>query len=462
MRRLFRLKNLSIVAICSILCICNFYGQNQSIKLLDTLINRLNASNKTMGCLLVSKTNSIIYSKCFGYSSTNGHFKTPNNLGTRYLIGSATKMYTAVLIYQLIEEGKISLDDKANKYIKEIKSNTICIKHLLNHSSGLYDYVNDAESDSYLIEPVSRMQIIKKIGEEDLYFKPGTKTKYCNSGYLLLAVIVEKVEGKSFAKSVEARVLDKIEIKNTFCPSFKSTNFNQAQSYDFNIETQSYKPIKDYNLLNITGVGDLISNVEDMSKFIISLNQGILITNESLNIMKTTAPKTQFGSGIMKIEFNDKIAYGHGGDTKGTHSGCYYFPHDSLSVVYYLNSPNYLSNNFAIDVLSILFNDTSYSLPNFQLYVDNSIMKEYFGAYKNEEEGIELNIKGSHIKPSVLIVSIGNEQLFFEPLGKDSFKNWKYDQLIKFKVDSNSFSFHQSGIILDFKRVESQNKLNKK
>lgn len=133
---------LYIVLVTSFLLSSNISSQINSLKL-DSLFNILSSNGKAMGSISILKKNNLIYQKSIGYSCFNDSLKSTNE--TKYRIGSITKMFTSVLIFQLIENNKISLNTTLNKYYPNIpNSSRITIEQLLYHRSGIYDYVQDS------------------------------------------------------------------------------------------------------------------------------------------------------------------------------------------------------------------------------------------------------------------------------------------------------------------------------
>ena len=114
-----------------------------------------------MGSVAISKNNQLLYSKSVGYSYIKNEIKKPANNTTKYRIGSITKTFTAVIVFQLIEESKIQLTDKLSKWFPKIKdADKITIENLLNHSSGLYNVTNDPTYLMWNIKPISQKQML--------------------------------------------------------------------------------------------------------------------------------------------------------------------------------------------------------------------------------------------------------------------------------------------------------------
>src|SRR6266446_522482 len=150
------------------------------------------------GAVLVADNSRVIYKKGFGLA--NMEWNIPNTPGTKFRLGSITKQFTATLILQLVEQGKIKLDGKLSDYLPDYRKDTgakVTIHNLLSHTSGVPSYTSlPGFFTNVSRNPFAVDDFIKKYASGDLEFEPGTKFVYSNSGYFLLGAIIEKVTGK--------------------------------------------------------------------------------------------------------------------------------------------------------------------------------------------------------------------------------------------------------------------------
>src|SRR5262245_41692650 len=171
---------------------------------LDQFLDLLVEKNKGMGSLLIAKDGKVLYSHSFGYSQVNGNEKTPLNPETKYQISSITKTYTAVMIFQLIEEGKLKLSDTLDKFFPQIPNATrITMAHILAHRSGIHDPDPDG---SWGLQPRTKNEVIARIAQEKPDFEPDSKVKYCNSCYVLLGYVIEKMDSKPYGEALKDRI----------------------------------------------------------------------------------------------------------------------------------------------------------------------------------------------------------------------------------------------------------------
>ena len=219
-------------------------------------------NNDVRGSILIATDSDIIWASGSRSVDVNGDTVTP--LST-YEIGSLTKMHTAAIVFKLIDEGKLSLTDSISAYFPEyIKAKEITIFDLLHMRSGLVDFANDASffhNDEALLDAFDNGEITDEMFLEllyglDLVFEPGSEMRYCNTNYVLLAMIIEKITGKSYQKNVEERIFEPLGMN---CSS--ATTFGDVTS----VPEGSEGYMKEYQIAR--GAGDIHSNVLDLLKF---------------------------------------------------------------------------------------------------------------------------------------------------------------------------------------------------
>ena len=159
------------------------------------------------GSVLVAENGKVIYKK--GLGMANMEWNIPNAPDTRFRLGSITKQFTAALVLQLVDQGKIKLDGKLSDYLPAYRKDVgekVTIHQLLNHTSGIPSYtglakfLEEASRNSYTVD-----DFVKKYASNDLEFEPGSKFAYNNSGYFLLGAIIEKVTGKTYEQALKEK-----------------------------------------------------------------------------------------------------------------------------------------------------------------------------------------------------------------------------------------------------------------
>jgi D-alanyl-D-alanine carboxypeptidase len=273
-------------------------------------------------------------------------------------VGSTVKMYTATTVLKLMEEGKLSLDDKISDYLhgdmidKIENADKATIRQLLQHSSGIYNYIQNLQfqtaSLNNLIKEWTADELLKYAFNQKAYFQPDEDLKYSNTNYILLGLLIEEIEGKPFYKVFEEKIFIPLNLANTKFAAEDPVPYGIIRGYidiysNLQVIESTYYSGWDY----YTADGGLISNPYDMNIFFQALMNKQIINQASLNEMLTwKIPKEsdpdfyniQHGLGIFRIETSRGIAYMHSGDAIGYYANMLYFPEDSSTVVYAANS----------------------------------------------------------------------------------------------------------------------------
>ncbi|HWN09169.1 MAG TPA: serine hydrolase [Pyrinomonadaceae bacterium] len=215
-------QRMSIVGCALVILACQSlaFTQNTAPSKAAKIDEVMTAANKYRlfnGSVLVAENGQVIYKK--GLGMANMEWNIPNAPDTRFRLGSITKQFTAALVLQLVEQGKIKLDGKLSDYLPAYRKDVgekVTIHQLLNHTSGIPSYtglakfMDEASRNSYTVD-----DFVKKYASNDLEFEPGSKFAYNNSGYFLLGAIIEKVTGKTYEQVLKEQILDPMGMKNT-------------------------------------------------------------------------------------------------------------------------------------------------------------------------------------------------------------------------------------------------------
>ena len=184
---------------------------------LDQFFDRLAEKNKAMGSLTIAKDGNVLYTRAIGYSQINGTEKKPLTAATRYRIGSITKMFTAVMLLQLVEEGKLKLTGTFDKFFPQIpNAQKITIAQILAHRSGIHDIFLDRNlRPSSKTNPLPKDELLTLIAKGKPDFEPDAKHSYSNSGYTLLGLILEKLTAKPYGEALKERITSKIGLNGS-------------------------------------------------------------------------------------------------------------------------------------------------------------------------------------------------------------------------------------------------------
>jgi len=234
-------------------------------KRIDSLIEKAVKINRFNGSVLVSKKGKIVYEKAYGYQNVAKNIlNTPNTI---YQIGSTTKEFTAAVILKLIENHQLSLDDKLSNYFPDFtRGNEITIKHLLTHTSGIYEILRDPVAFNSGTQPRSKEQMLSFFTNKPLYFDPGTHYSYCNSGYMLLGLIIEKITGKSYEQVVKDFILKPLGMNHSGFDFAGLQSPNKAVGYSKYTKTIKEASVP-WDSTATYSAGSLYSTVEDLYRW---------------------------------------------------------------------------------------------------------------------------------------------------------------------------------------------------
>ena len=273
------------------------FAQKDVQKNIDQLLKQYNEYGQLNGSVLVADKGRVVYEKGFGMA--NMEWGIPNGPDTKFRIGSITKQFTATLILQLVEEGKIKLDGKLSDYLPDYRKDTgskVTIHQLLNHTSGIPSYTSNREFfPKHSRDAYSVPDFVKTFASGDLEFEPGSKFSYNNSGYTLLGAIIEKVSGKNYETVLSERILKPLGMTNTGYDHHATILEKRASGYQKAREGFINAPYLDMSLPY--SAGSIYSTVDDLYKWEQALHEGTVLKPESRNLMFTPG-LSNYGYGV--------------------------------------------------------------------------------------------------------------------------------------------------------------------
>lgn len=245
----------------------------------DSLMKSLQKKNGYNCAVLVARGEKILLQK--GYGVSNIKTKESLNLHTSFQLASVSKPITATAALMLWERGELDIKEKVSKYINGFPYNDITVEMLLCHRSGLPNYMHFC--DEYVRDKTSRLtnnddiiEILRK-DKPALSFKPGKKFAYSNTNYCLLASIIEKVSGKSFAIFLKDEIFTPLKMNDSYVITEKPNRDNVARAY-----THGFAALPEDYLDGVVGDKGICSSVSDLYKFHLGLEKGLLLKKETL------------------------------------------------------------------------------------------------------------------------------------------------------------------------------------
>jgi len=367
--------------------------QNKAHKI-DSLVGLFSDYDGFNGAVLVSHEGGIIYKKGFGFA--NLEWDIPNQIDTKFRIASITKPFTAMLIMQLVADGKLELHVPISTYLSDYpkeNGDQITIHHLLTHSSGIKrDYDDDLPKNKYP-DRYSPKQSVELFSGLPLEFKPGKQFDYSNAGYIVLSYIIETVTEKRYETVLQEQILDPLQMKNTGIDKHRTLIKNRAYGY--------FKGFGDYfnqdfgDMSAITGVGNIYSTVEDMFLLDQALYTEKLLPKKYMDLLFTKhildpgyggyygfgweLKEKPIGNTSKTIE-----TIGHSGSMQGFTALFTRIPSSNSSIVFFNNTGRAFLNAMTTAITGIL-NDEPYDFPRESLA---------FSLFKVvEKDGIEKGIE---------------------------------------------------------------------
>lgn len=302
--------------------------------LVDSLVRAKHAYGGFNGCVLVVDKGEVIYKDCFGYSDLEN--KAPLNDSTVFYLASCSKQFTAMGIMMLAEQGKLRITDTLQKFIPDLPYKNITIENLLHHTSGLPDYMTLLEKRWDKSKPANNYDIISQFKKykPKTEFKPGERFSYSNTGYALLAVIIEKASGMSFNEYMQKSIFDPLGMKHTVVAGSQLTERrvnNWAYGYVYSDSLKKLIPAGSapqhkyvHYLDPIVGDGNVNSTVTDLVLWDKALRENRLVSGQMMEKAYTegklkSGKGTKYGYGVMLSGDGDKTEkiIHHGGGWPG-------------------------------------------------------------------------------------------------------------------------------------------------
>ena len=334
----YKIMNLKFMIVIIFLFIVPFTFGQSGILIIDSVMTAYHNQGKLNGNVLIAEKGQIVYNQSFGFA--NETTKEKLNENSVFGLASVSKQFTAMAIAILKEQGKLNYDDKITKYLPELTAyDNIIIRNLLNHTSGLQDFeqlTNSREAKEY----ISTRLVGKIVTNQDvvaffsmykpkLIFSPGTKSEYCDIGYVFLGSIIEKVSGLTYAEFLDKTIFKPLEMSSTFVlsPETKPDKINNyAWGYIYSESLKKYLStdslIAKNNMQIMTdGPAGIYSTVLDLLKWDRALYREQLVSSSSLKEIFEPAvlsdnTKTSYGFGWFIRQDPDygKSVYHTGGD----------------------------------------------------------------------------------------------------------------------------------------------------
>lgn len=343
-------------------------NETKSIEM-ETYLQAYLETGNFMGSVLVAHAGEILLNQ--GYGMANLEHGISNNSQTKFRIGSVTKQFTAMAILKLQEQGLLAVKDTISVYLPDyLNGEQITIHQLLNHTSGIPNFTNlpDANKNQHL--KVTLDELISWFSNLSLLYTPGDRFQYTNSGYVVLAKIIEVVSGQSYADYLQKQILEPMQMFNSGYDQHELILPHKASGY---IKTEiGYQNVAFCDMSQPSGAGAMYSTVEDLYKWDRSLYTDKVLNENSKNMMFSstirvgeTEPKAYYGYGWGLDTHHGRNRQIHGGAINGFRAIISRYPAEQIVIIALSNVEQVSIEKIANDFASILFGKL-YNLPGSQ------------------------------------------------------------------------------------------------
>ncbi len=287
-------------------------AQQPKVKQIDSLFTSLSSEKKFNGNVLLAEKGNVVYQKSFGLRDEAR--KLPLDANSIFELASVSKQFTAMGIVLLQEKGKLQYDDKLEKYLPELSFyKDVTIRHLLNHTGGLPDYMELIKQKGDTTKIWTNKDMIALFAKEKpgAVFASGSKFEYSNTGYALLASVIEKASGKTYADFLEQNIFKPLKMNNTFVYNRrlspkKTDDYAYGYVHDSTHKKQLPDDVAEYHLVwwldGIVGDGTVNASAPDLLTWDRALYTDKLVSKKSLELIFTPPvlpnnEKTKYGFG---------------------------------------------------------------------------------------------------------------------------------------------------------------------
>lgn len=398
---------------------------------MDEYLDAATELDRFSGSVLIARGEEVILKR--GYGMADREHDVANTPKVKYRLGSVTKQFTAMAILQLYEEGKLKLTDPVTEYMPRYEdSQGITIFHLLTHSSGLAEYTAFEGVGNKTKLPTTKKEIIDSFWSKELRFSPGEKFHYCNSNYVLLGGIIEKVSGQSYEDYIEKNIFSPLGMKDSGYDHPEIVLENRAEGY-VNIGGEMLNASYiDTSFPNAAGA--LYSTVDDLHNWYLALTSGKVVS-QKLWEEASSAQIGNYGYGFMEGNLWGRRRIYHGGTVNGFKTMINIFPEPDLTVIVLSNLETAEIEQVNRVLSAIVFGE-DYKIPQPEEFIeiDNEILESYLGEYA-ADNGYKVAV--SKERNHLILGLQGQPKLEVYPLSETEFSPKGSGLVVEFELDVN-------------------------
>jgi CubicO group peptidase (beta-lactamase class C family) len=419
------------------------------IQNIDYLLTRQEGMNKFNGTVLVAQKGQILLKKGYGYADFEN--KKSNDSSGIFQIYSITKTFTSSMVFILIEQGKLSLDDRLSKFYPSFPNgDNITIEHLLTHTSGINDTTDDPnaqETEAYRVE---------RFGKNPVNFAPGEGWSYCNGGYQLLGYIIAKVTGMSYEEAVRKHIFNPLGMSASGFDFKNLPSPEKVSAYHIFTDDRKEKAVL-YDSTGPYAAGSIYSTVGDLYKYYRGIRSSQLISKTSQDIAFSPS-KTNKGYGYgwqLRQDSLKRKVISHSGGAAGFRSNFAMIPKDDICVIVLNNHENANTDFLTGRIIDILRGKDFEPISEVKL--TDADLKKFVGAFSVQEP--QMMIYTSIIDGRLAVEVSGQGKQTVLSTGETVFFHEEADAILEFASDENGifseFTITQGSRKMFAKRIES-------
>ncbi len=289
------------------------------------------------------------------YGQANIESGSPVTSSSVFEIGSLTKQFTAAAVLMLVEEGRLSLEDKTSAHLTGIPAGwqAVTIRQLLNHTSGIKDFLDQPGFNAMRRSDHTPNDLLALVTGEPLDFPPGAKFEYSNSNYLLLGMLIEHLSGQPYGQFLHDRIFAPLGMHHTRTNKSAEIIVGRVRGYT-RVPGQTQNAVF-FSPTNAFGAGNLISNITDLARWDAALYEGKLLTPESYRELWTPSSASQadgdpYGFGWDIKTENEHRLFAHAGNITGFSSAILHYPDDHFTLIVLTNLGFFNAERLALSI----------------------------------------------------------------------------------------------------------------
>lgn len=312
--------------------------------------------------IAIVKNGKLAYTQAYGMARLDPALQATPQM--RYKIGSNTKQFVAAAMLLLVEDGKLSLDDKVARFLPDLtKANDITVRQLLAHTAGYLDYYPLDYVAPFMERATTVDAILATWGKKPLSFEPGSRWEYSNTGYAIAGRIIELASGMSLDSFIRRRITDKLAMHSVVDTSVTPWDRNEPQGY----EVAAFgppRPARPEGKYWVWAAGNLAMTASDLARWDIALMHDTILSSASRKVMATENLLTggtgsNYGLGMfVRMTPEGRLRWDHGGEVSGFRSQNTVFPNDDMAIVVLTNGGGNTSDKVTGEIEALLFAPT--------------------------------------------------------------------------------------------------------